>query len=801
MQVVQLSIEVYRFFRSVSKASIEARSTYKKIKRLHDVIQNVELVLRRRETEANSQPSMKDEARVEASIRVSLDACRRILLDMGREIQRLTGEESLSLASRARESLRYTVCTSRKIQENGQSLDTHLQTLRTSLQLLQCFEHFRTRNQMDMHHDELLARLSRLERAMGRAGSHLTLLSQRNHSSHAQPSNGCTSIESNVDTTLTNHDPELDLTGIRTLRQTLHVAKSVRSEYSTWEPDAESIRRVRHSDSSDLMFEHDSSSDEDSESDQELSGDEAGRRPSTTTAVNESLHPDVRGLSLKTPLPMLISLIETFQMKAQKEFKEGNFQRAETNQIEAITHLEEREASYGVPFDNRVHMQQFLAEIYIKQHSLEQALSIMLELANSGSDPTNEEDQAVLLVQAKQHQLLAEIYHKRYLSNDNTADLQRAEKLARSAFNKITLSAPSDPQSLVSCQLLVHVYQAQRRTGLAEFFQSLTTSGSHPSPTSPVVPPQIEAPQPSQAEIIIDVNAKDSNGRTPLISAIRSRDEPRIQAVLDLNPDIHLRCTKDRTPLMHAIEVEFEIAVRRLVDRGAEVNAKTPGQSTALHQAASRGSTEMIELLISLDATIECRNRDGATPLLKASEANQSTTVSILLRKGADVSVKDNSGWGVLHYAVHSSAVDVLRVLFFQNEGARIDPNSRCPAGKTALHFAAENASLEPAEILLDHGADIEARDFSMRKRTPLHLAVSKTPTEQRITFVRFLLSRHTYVDMSQLSPQERRRYGHLLHGPSLARSDSGFSSLGSSNSNNSVISFSRRVFSGRRRG
>ena len=137
VQVVQLSIEVYRFFRSVSKAGIEARNTYKKIKRLHDVIQNVELVLRRRETEANSQPSVEDETRVEDSIRVSLDACRRILLDMRREIRRLTGEESLSLASRAWESLRYTVRTSQKIQQNGQSLDTHLQTLCTSLQLLQ----------------------------------------------------------------------------------------------------------------------------------------------------------------------------------------------------------------------------------------------------------------------------------------------------------------------------------------------------------------------------------------------------------------------------------------------------------------------------------------------------------------------------------------------------------------------------------------------------------------------------------------------------------------------------------------
>ena len=96
----------------------------------------------------------------------------------------------------------------------------------------------------------------------------------------------------------------------------------------------------------------------------------------------------------------------------------------------------------------------------------------MLELVNSGSDSANEEVQAVVLVQAKQHQLLAEIYHERYLSNGNTADLQHAEKLARSAFNKTTLSAPGDPQNLVSCQLLVLIYQAQRRTSLAEFFQS-----------------------------------------------------------------------------------------------------------------------------------------------------------------------------------------------------------------------------------------------------------------------------------------------------------------------------------------
>lgn len=112
------------------------------------------------------------------------------------------------------------------------------------------------------------------------------------------------------------------------------------------------------------------------------------------------MYPDVHVLTSKTPLPILNSLIETFQIRAKKEFNRAKLKQAEKTQIEVITHLEEREASYNIPFDNRMQMQQFLAEIYIKNNDLQSALSIMSELVKSESNSVNERDSAAVLIQA-----------------------------------------------------------------------------------------------------------------------------------------------------------------------------------------------------------------------------------------------------------------------------------------------------------------------------------------------------------------------------------------------------------------
>lgn len=215
----------------------------------------------------------------------------------------------------------------------------------------------------------------------------------------------------------------------------------------------------------------------------------------------------------------------------------------------------------------------------------------------------------------------------------------------------------------------------------------------------------------------------------------------------------------------------------------------------------------MIELLVELDADIECRTKDGATPLLMAVGENQTYAVSVLLRHQANVSAQDTSGWGVLHYAVHKSADDLMRILLYRDPMP--DVNCKSVAGSTPLHLAAERTLMAAAQLLLESGADVEAQDISSRKRTPLFLAVSKPPNWQREAFVSLLLDHNAIVDRTRL-PSTARNYDlREPYSPPLDRTDSGFFSIGSISRRNSGTStltsasrmsaFSRR-FSVRRR-
>ncbi|KAI9776816.1 MAG: hypothetical protein M1839_009367 [Geoglossum umbratile] len=778
VQVVQLAYEIYKFFRNVSAADAQARAVYKKIRRLHEVIRSVDQVLECREQQRGAEPPAQGEGQVEGSIRACHNACYRLLLAMQDEIKDLTRKESLEIAARVWSSLKYTLNSRPKIRELEQSLDTHLQTLRTCLQILQCFEHLRTQNRieshhnethsrLDTHHSEVLSRFGRLEHEIARTN---TLLGQRN-----SPQSPSHSGHSNI--AVSGDNLEADLAGIQTLQQTLRVAQEVRS---TWDPDTESLQRVQRSVSRGDSENDDSSIGDNSDADEMT---QAGSLSSPEAGEDERLHlvPD---LDSTTPLSILSGFIERFQRDAEREFKAGNFNRAESSQLEAIAHLDEREAKHKIPFSNRPEMQQFLATIYLKQHNFGRARSIMLDLAYqeqpAGSD---------VLSRARQHHMLAEIYHEMYLADKNLAYLECADKYSRSAFNQLHERAPGDPLLSASIQLLVHILEAQGRTVLADGFRSLISPES-PGASIPEEEPPIQVPV--LPESPIDVNFPDAQGMTMLLLAIQSLDSAQLQDVLQRDPDIHQRCNNDWTPLMHAVHVGSELAVRRLVDRGADINATaTPDKLTALHQAASKGNSDMIELLTALDVEIESRTPDGATPLLTAVSANQISAVSTLLRHHADVLVTDTDGWGVLHHAVHGSAANIIRLLLSQD--SRPDVNCRCRDGSTPLHLAAKVTRYAAAEALLDFGADTEAQDFTPKHRTPLYHALNGPPSRQREEFVGLLLDHHAIVDWTRL-PSTAKHYDLREPFPlPLSRADSGFFSIARRDSSASALTGASR--------
>jgi hemoglobin len=107
----------------------------------------------------------------------------------------------------------------------------------------------------------------------------------------------------------------------------------------------------------------------------------------------------------------------------------------------------------------------------------------------------------------------------------------------------------------------------------------------------------------------------------------------------------------------------------------------------------------------------------GQTLLHDAAMAGEGELAATLIRFGADPDAKEREGHTPLYYA---STGEVARVLLAA--GATVDVTSG-PTRGTPLHQAARRGYAPVAAALLDHGANIEARDA--KEQTPLRRAVN----------------------------------------------------------------------------
>ncbi len=133
---------------------------------------------------------------------------------------------------------------------------------------------------------------------------------------------------------------------------------------------------------------------------------------------------------------------------------------------------------------------------------------------------------------------------------------------------------------------------------------------------------------------------------------------------------------------------------------GAATDGAYRGGAVGNYVQRAQSSTEIIEVLLAAGADHHLTTDDGTTPFMAAAGLGRSTFRPTQTRgrrsRGAE------------------EAVQVLLAA-----GAEINASNE--ADYTALHGAAFRGLNEVVEYLVDHGADIDARDF--RGRTPFRLA------------------------------------------------------------------------------
>lgn len=242
-----------------------------------------------------------------------------------------------------------------------------------------------------------------------------------------------------------------------------------------------------------------------------------------------------------------------------------------------------------------------------------------------------------------------------------------------------------------------------------------------------------------------DVNAKDVEDTPALILAIRSKGKPAVKLLIAEGADPNAADDDGVTPLGAMAESLRDTALAALlIEKGAD---PSKGDPPPLHVAVQAAKRDFAEYLLDHGVDIDSRDDEEMTPLMvlcksQGGEMNKAENANArwLLERGADVSLLDDGDTTALHYAVASAKVDFVKLLV---EGgatiSRTRVNNYTPmhfcmetrfrdtaiwdlllemgnpveteGGNSLLHSATSNGNLIAVKYLLDHGADLDAKN------------------------------------------------------------------------------------------
>jgi uncharacterized protein len=197
--------------------------------------------------------------------------------------------------------------------------------------------------------------------------------------------------------------------------------------------------------------------------------------------------------------------------------------------------------------------------------------------------------------------------------------------------------------------------------------------------------------------------------------AIRAGDRDTVSALL--NSDATLLAAKDEKGLGAYTAAKYsgrnEIAAI-LLEKGVELD---------IFAACMAGAKDRVmELIGANPLLVSDYSHDGWTPLHLACFFGQPGVAEVLITQGADVSARSRNPMRnmPLHAAAAGRSGQAVRALL--EHGA--DVNARQEGGWTALHAASQNGDVEMVRLLIAGGADVQAR--ADNQQNALDLALTK---------------------------------------------------------------------------
>uniref|UniRef100_A0A0G4HBL8 Uncharacterized protein n=1 Tax=Chromera velia CCMP2878 TaxID=1169474 RepID=A0A0G4HBL8_9ALVE len=261
-----------------------------------------------------------------------------------------------------------------------------------------------------------------------------------------------------------------------------------------------------------------------------------------------------------------------------------------------------------------------------------------------------------------------------------------------------------------------------------------------------------------------DLNDETGPG-SGLMKAVKLGRVDLVQLLMEGGADLEMK-EDQRTVLRVALECQEREVAKYLVDVGTDLSAVDQLGPRPLDIAAFLGQTDVVQRMLDKGADVHAVTKnpskpdhdilDGVTAVHHAACGGHTGTVSLLLdQEGGDVNVRSARGLTPLMCTVIQMSakgvpadhVEVAQLLL--SRGARLDAEDK--DGMTLLHIAAQNFSLKVAELAIDSGIDVDARNNHWQ--TPLLIvcrgvnqipgtAFEKDFNEQSVNLARLLVDR-----------------------------------------------------------
>lgn len=220
--------------------------------------------------------------------------------------------------------------------------------------------------------------------------------------------------------------------------------------------------------------------------------------------------------------------------------------------------------------------------------------------------------------------------------------------------------------------------------------------------------------------------------------ALQRNEESTAECLITEDIDVNWKNSVGKTTLMFAVEHGAQGVVDALLSANVKVNSQDNDGRTALHYAVMAGDASVAASLITYIEQLspvgspldykDLKNVAGDTALILATKLDRQTIASDLLGGGteddADRDVQNNNGDTALMVAARVGNLEMVKILVESatGAGAKLDLTNKI-YNQTALMMAAKAGYMQVVNYLVNAGANLNVRgshgkaalDFAMQ--------------------------------------------------------------------------------------